>query len=165
MMPRIRRNMIYGILAAVLLLPVVLLAILSATAKKPQDLGVVNGRLAACPDTPNCVSTQATDAGHRIESITFDGLPEQAIQRLKAAIASVPRMKILEEKDGYVYAEAKSLIFRFVDDVEFYVDRDAKVIHFRSASRVGHSDLGVNRERMEQLRRAFLRGPATTKSD
>ena len=91
--------------------------------------------------------------------------PERAIQRLTAAIAGVPSMRIIEEKDGYIDAEAKSLIFRFVDDVEFYVDRDAKVIHFRSASRVGHSDLGVNRKRMEQLRQAFLSGPATAKED
>jgi uncharacterized protein (DUF1499 family) len=164
-MPRIRINKIFAIVALVLTSPVVLLAILSATAKKPPNLGVVNGRLAACPDTPNCVSTQATDAEHHIEPIPFDELPGQAIQRLKAAIAGVPRMRIIEEKDGYMYAEAKSPIFRFVDDVEFYVDRNAKVIHFRSASRVGHSDLGVNRKRMEQFRQALLRGPATTKQD
>ncbi len=64
-------------------------------------------------------------------------------------------MRIIEEEDGYMHADAKSLIFRFVDDVEFFVDRDAKVIHFRSASRVGRGDLGVNRKRMEQIRQAF----------
>jgi uncharacterized protein (DUF1499 family) len=70
-------------------------------------------------------------------------------------IGAVPRLKIVTESGDYLHAEATSLIFRFVDDVEFFVDREAKVIHFRSASRVGHSDLGVNRARMENIREAF----------
>jgi uncharacterized protein (DUF1499 family) len=157
--------MIYLIVAILVLLPMISLAILSATAKRPENLGVVRGGLAPCPETPNCVSTRATDAEHRIEPIRLDEPPEQAIQRLKAALASVPRIHIVTERDGYMHAEAESLIFGFVDDVEFYVDRNEKVIHFRSASRVGHGDLGVNRKRMEQIRQAYLRGPATTKQD
>src|SRR5262245_10068379 len=148
--------MIY-VIVAVALLPLVWVAILSATAKRPTNLGVVGGRLAACPDTPNCVSTQATDAVHRLEPIRFDGEAQEAFARLKAAIGSIPRMRIVTEGDDYLHAEATSRIFRFVDDVEFFVDRAAKVIHFRSASRVGRSDLGVNRARMEQIRTAFQR--------
>jgi uncharacterized protein (DUF1499 family) len=82
------------------------------------------------------------------------------MKRLKGAIATIPRMTIVTEAGDYLHAEATSRLFRFVDDVEFYVDRAAKVIHFRSASRVGRSDLGVNRARMEQIRAAFERGDA-----
>ncbi|HVC95589.1 MAG TPA: DUF1499 domain-containing protein [Pirellulales bacterium] len=123
--------------------------------KKPANLGVVSGRLAPCPNSPNCVSTQATDADHRMEPIAIDDSPDQAIGRLKTVIGALPRMKIVTETEDYVHAEATSRLFRFVDDVEFFVDREAKVIHFRSASRVGHSDFGVNRARMEQIRAAY----------
>jgi uncharacterized protein (DUF1499 family) len=122
---------------------------------KPTNLGVVDGRLAACPNSPNCVSTQATDGRHKVEAIVFDGNPDAAMRRLKAVVAAVPRMKVVTEAENYLRAEATSLIFRFRDDVEFFIDRQAKVIHFRSASRVGYSDLGANRARMERIRKAF----------
>ena len=153
-----RKRMIYVIVvivAVILLSPVFFLAIMSLLAKTPENLGVVNGRLAACPSSPNCVSTQATDAEHHIEPIPFDETPDQAIERLKKVIAAVPRLKIVTETGDYLHVEATSMIIRFVDDVEFLVDREAKVIHFRSASRVGHSDLGANRARMERIREAF----------
>jgi uncharacterized protein (DUF1499 family) len=92
---------------------------------------------------------------HCIESIPFNGLPDRVILRPNSAIASGPRLRIAMEKDVYIHAEATSLIFRFVDDVKFFVDWASKRIHFRLASRVGHSDLGVNRSRRERLRRAF----------
>jgi uncharacterized protein (DUF1499 family) len=149
--------MLYVIVVVVVLLPVIWLALLSATAKKPTNLGVVDGRLAPGPDSPNCVSTQASDDQHRIEPIAFDGDGDGALKRLKAALGTIPRMQIITESDHYLHAEATSLLFRFVDDVEFFVDRGAKVIHFRSASRVGRSDMGVNRARMEQIRAAFQR--------
>jgi uncharacterized protein (DUF1499 family) len=149
--------MLYGLIVLVVIAPVVLLAVLSALAKRPENLGVVNGRLSPCPDSPNCVSTQATDAQHRGEAIPFDGSPEGAIRRLKAAIDTVPRMRVVAEAGDYLHAGVTTLLFRFVDDVEFYVDREAKVIHYRSASRAGRSDLGVNRARMEQIREAFGR--------
>jgi len=153
---RITKRMALWIVAIIVLSPVAGLAILSSLAKRPSHLGVVDGRLAPCPDSPNCVSTQATDREHRIEPLSFDGPPDTIIARLKAAITSVPRMRIVTEQDGYLHAEATSRIFRFVDDVEFFVDRESKLIHFRSASRVGRSDLGVNRSRMERIRSEFL---------
>jgi uncharacterized protein (DUF1499 family) len=147
--------MIYGLIVLVVIAPVVLLAVLSALGRRPENLGVVNGRLSPCPDSPNCVSTQAADAKLRGEPIPFDGPPEDAIRRLKAAIGTIPRMKVVTETGDYLHAEATSLLFRFVDDVEFFVDREAKVIHYRSASRAGRSDLSVNRARMERIREAF----------
>jgi uncharacterized protein (DUF1499 family) len=154
-MPKIRKRMLYLIVALVVASPVLALAILSALATTPTNLGVVDGRLADCPDSPNCVSTQARDTQHEIQAITFDGSPDDAMKQLKAALATIPRLRIVSESENYLHAEATSAIFRFRDDVEFLIDPEAKVIHFRSASRVGKSDLGANRARMETIRTAF----------
>jgi len=145
------------VLMCLLLGGVVTLAVLSATARAPDNLGVKDGRLAPCPATPNCVSTQAApqDSEHRIEPIPFDGPPPEALRRIKAALATFPRVRIVRETDDYLHAEFTSLVFRFVDDVEFYVDAAGRRIDFRSASRVGRSDVGANRRRMEAFRRAF----------
>jgi uncharacterized protein (DUF1499 family) len=156
-MPKIRKRMVYLIVGLVVFLPVIAFAVLSALATEPKNLGAVDGRLAACPNSPNCVSTLATDNQHKIDAIEFDGSPDDALRQLKLAIAAISRMKIVRETDNYIHAEATSFIFRFTDDVEFFIDRQAKVIHFRSASRVGHSDLGANRARMERIRNAFGR--------
>jgi uncharacterized protein (DUF1499 family) len=144
-----------GVIVVLVLVPVVFLATLSVSSKKPENLGVQQGHLSPCPDSPNCVSSRADDAGHRIEPISFKGSPDEAVARLKAALRNIPRTQIVSEKGDYLHAEATSLLFRFVDDVEFLVDRDAKVIHVRSASRVGHSDLGANRARVERIREEF----------
>jgi uncharacterized protein (DUF1499 family) len=138
---------------------VVALALLSAFSRRPDGLGVKDGRLAPCPDTPNCVCSQAADDAHRMEPIPFDGDPDAARARLKAVLARMPRTVVVEDRGDYLRAEAVSLVFRFIDDVEFLIDRDAKVIHFRSASRGGRSDLGVNRRRMEAIRAAFAAAP------
>lgn len=146
------------IVAATGLSLVVLLAIgisINMFSSKPDGLGVTNGNLAPCPDSPNCVSTQATDAEHSIEPIAFAGTTTEAMAAIKAALQTLPRTEIKTETDNYLHAESTSLIMRYVDDVEFYFDVDAQLIHFRSASRIGHSDLGVNRKRMETFRQAF----------
>jgi uncharacterized protein (DUF1499 family) len=122
------------------------------TGKKPSNLGVRDGKLAPCPSTPNCVCSQSEDAGHKIEPLTYKSTPQVAFSQLKQAIASQPRTKIITQSPNYLYAEFTSAIMKFVDDVEFYLDEDAKVIHVRSASRLGQSDLGVNRKRIETIR-------------
>jgi uncharacterized protein (DUF1499 family) len=152
----VKKRMIYLVLLGILLAPVIVLAVFSALAKKPDNLGVTDGKLAPCPNSPNCVSTQAVDDLHRIAPLSFDCAPKEAMKRLKAAIAALPRLQIITETEEYLHVEATSLIFRFVDDVEIFVDRTASQIHFRSASRVGRSDLGVNRARMEQVRKLFI---------
>jgi uncharacterized protein (DUF1499 family) len=144
-----------GAIVVLVLVPVVFLAALSVSSRRPENLGVQQGHLSPCPDSPNCVSSRADDAGHRTEPIPFKGSPDGAVAQLKAAIQNIPRMQIVSEAGDYLHAEATSLLFRFVDDVEFLVDREAKVIHVRSASRVGHSDLGANRARVERIRQEF----------
>lgn len=122
--------------------------------KRPDNLGVNNGQLASCPKSPNCVSsqTQPSDTVHYIEPLTYTSAPEQALANLKTIIQSLPRTEIINEADNYLYAEFKSALMGYVDDVEFYLDRDTEKIHVRSASRLGQSDLGVNRKRVETIR-------------
>ena len=126
--------------------------------QQPPTLGATAGRLLPCPDSPNCVCSQDPDADHQIAPLAFTGPGPAALARLKAVVLAQPRAKLTGERDGYLRAEFTSRIFRFVDDVEFLLDEPAKVIHVRSASRVGPSDLGVNRKRVEQLREAFVKG-------
>lgn len=120
--------------------------------KQPNNLGVRDGKLAPCPNTPNCVSSQSSDTLHKIEPLTYNSTPAEAMADLKAAIQALKKTKIITENKNYLYAEFTSAIMGFVDDVEFYLDEDAKAIHVRSASRLGKSDLGVNRKRIETIR-------------
>ena len=120
--------------------------------KRPPNLGVKDGQLAPCPATPNCVHSQSTNPIYQIAPLTYSSTPTQAMADLKAVIQSLARTTIVSETSNYLYAEFKSRLLGFVDDVEFYLDEVAQVIHVRSASRLGQSDLGVNRQRIEQIR-------------
>lgn len=124
---------------------------LAKTAGKPEQLGVVDGRLAPCPGSPNCVSTQAADDRFRMDPIPFQGSGAKALAAVKSLLDQTPRCRVTEAGDGYLHAEFTSRVFGFVDDVEFLVDEPDHQIHFRSASRVGYHDLGANRRRMERI--------------
>ena len=115
--------------------------------KKPDNLGVTDGKLAACPGTPNCVSSQSEGEKEKIAP-----LPMVSIAEIKKVVSEMERTTIIEESDNYLYAEFKSKLMGFVDDVEFYSDPAANVVHVRSASRLGQSDAGVNRKRVEEIR-------------
>ena len=115
--------------------------------KRPDNLGVSNGKLADCPGTPNCVSSQSDDAKFKIKP-----LASVTIAQIKSAIEGMEGSKIVEEKEDYLYAEFTSKLMGYVDDVEFYADKQTNVIQVRSASRLGKSDLGVNRQRVEAIR-------------
>ncbi len=108
--------------------------------------------LPLCRDSPNCVSSQAQDAKHFIEPFKISDDRDKAWQALKEAINNQNRMVITHETADTLHAEATSLIFQFVDDINVIIDTDTNVIHIRSASRTGHSDFGVNRKRVEALR-------------
>ena len=133
------------------------LLVMSLAAPAPENLGVRGGRLAACPGSPNCVSTQAENQEHWIEPLQTEVGDDGAISLLAEIVREQPRTMIVEQTGDYLRVEFRSLLFRFCDDVEFYHDRRSGLVHFRSASRVGHSDLGVNRRRMEQIREQFQR--------
>lgn len=109
-------------------------------------------RLRPCPTSPNCVSTHATDQGHAIAPFRYRKSRAEAKEALKNIVQTLPRTKLVEEDESYLHYEFTSLLLRFVDDVEFLFDDETKTIHFRSASRTGYGDLGVNRKRMEEIR-------------
>lgn len=115
--------------------------------------------LAPCPDSPNCVSSQSDNTQHYIKPFEFHDTPVQAMQRLRAALLGERRITLVSEEGGYLHAEARSLIFRFVDDLEFVLAPAENLIHVRSAARTGHSDFGVNRRRLERLRQSFSNSP------
>ena len=136
------------------------LALTSCAASAPTTVGQyrTTGQLAPCPqDSQNCVNSQApsTATQNAIAPLTFAGTAEEAKTRLREVIAAMPRTRIVADEGNYLHAEFTSLVFRFVDDVEFVVDDATKTIQFRSASRVGRGDMGANRKRMEEIRAKF----------
>ncbi|MEI6233792.1 MAG: DUF1499 domain-containing protein [Planctomycetota bacterium] len=153
-MTRITQFILIGAIAAAAV-PIIFFAVLSMVSSRPTTLGLVNGRLADCPATPNCVSSQASDPSKRMEPIHYSGSADDAMKQLAAVVTTLPRATIVTRSQHYLHVEYTTLIFRYVDDVEFQIDPNASVIHFRSASRVGHSDLGVNRKRMDMIQKAF----------
>jgi uncharacterized protein (DUF1499 family) len=123
---------------------------------RPTTLGLKDGQLAPCPRSPNCVVSQGNaDAEHSIAPLAYEGDPAIAWDRLQAVVQALPRTAIIEATDTYLYAEFTSRWMGYVDDVEFYLQPEASQIQVRSASRLGESDLGVNRQRIETLRTAF----------
>ena len=121
-------------------------------------LGINNSKLTPCPESPNCVNSQAETEIHYIQPIHYTGTQQEAYGRLMRILASEKRTNILTVQENYIWVEFTSALLRFVDDVEFYFPEDQadnKVIHVRSASRVGYSDMGVNRKRIEHIRSKF----------
>ena len=119
---------------------------------RPGTLGVADSRLATCPSTPNCVCSDDSDPEHGIEPFRLVTDPRSAWNALQGVLLSTPRTRIVTRTDDYLHAEATSLVFRFVDDVEFHLRSEEGLIAVRSASRLGSSDFGVNRRRIERLR-------------
>ena len=138
------------------LVPVIFLASKSVMSSRPNDLGATDGQLAGCPNSPNCVSTQATNDEHSVEPLTFDETAEEALARLTRVIEAMPRTVIVTSRASYVHAEFTTLFFRYTDDVEFQINSEEKTIQIRSASRTGYSDLGANKARVEAIRTAFM---------
>lgn len=124
----------------------------------PAQLGVVNGQLTPCPETPNCVNSQTTNEAHFVAPIYFIGTTQEAQIHLLQILKEFEQSKIVSVQENYIRAEFTSKIFSFVDDVEFYFPASEKaevIIHLRSASRIGYSDLGANQKRIEQIRDKF----------
>lgn len=131
-----------------------LLVLLTSCTGRPPETGLAEGRLRPCPDRPNCVSSEEEKASAQVAPLTFQGSPAVAWEQLKNIICDTGGEIQLEE-DAYLRATFTSRLFRFVDDVEFRMVAAEKRIHVRSASRLGYSDLAVNRKRVEKLRVLF----------
>lgn len=125
--------------------------------KRPTNIGVSDGRLTDCPASPNCVCSMITeeDTEHFIPPLTYKGTRSKAHEKLIQTIQQTKRTEIIESREDYIHAEFKTKMRLFTDDVEFFLPESDSVIHMRSASRVGYSDMGANRTRMEKFRKDF----------
>jgi uncharacterized protein (DUF1499 family) len=130
-----------------------LLGMLSAcSVGVPDTVGLRDGRLAPCPSSPNCVSSLATDDEHRVSAFMLAPGSEVSMDSLRQLVETLPRTEVVEVQEGaYLRAQSRSALFRFVDDLELHRRAEDR-LEVRSASRVGYSDMGVNRKRVEQLR-------------
>ena len=117
-----------------------------------QGIEPMPGRLASCPDSPNCVSSDATDPSHHVPPFAIIVPAKQAWLLVRETVNDIPRTTITEVTDNYLHAECRSMVFRFVDDLELELRPGEGIIAVRSASRTGYSDFGVNRSRVERLR-------------
>jgi uncharacterized protein (DUF1499 family) len=115
------------------------------------SIGVVDGKLVACPDKPNCVSSYASDERHKMDAWPLNESPADMMARLNEIFIHY-EVEVVSQTTTYVHAVYHSSLFNYPDDVEFYIDAEEKKIHFRSASRVGHSDLGANRKRIQEIK-------------
>lgn len=127
------------------------------TGTPPTDLGVHETQLSGCPTSPNCVSTTAAsdDGEHYIMPLAYTAEQGAVLAQLVAVLKNQPRTEIIEQTDNYILVEFTSRLMGFVDDAEFYFLPDGHTIAMRSAARMGESDLGVNRRRLEQFRLAL----------
>ena len=123
-----------------------LLTLIGCAGDRPTSLGAQNNQLAACPDSPNCVSSFDTRESHTIEPL------QGSLDDVRSALAQMPRATVITQNGDYLYAEFTSRLMGFGDDVEFLADTSQGIVHVRSASRLGYSDMGVNRERVESIR-------------
>lgn len=154
---RISLFILSGLIAGLILL--MLVGLLFARLRSPDlselSLGLRNGAFAPCPDSPNCISTMAPDAEHGVPPITYAGSRQAAVKAARRALQKIPRTRIVAETEAYLRAESRSALFRYVDDVEIYLPVGEGLLHFRSASRVGYSDMGANRKRYDAFAAAF----------
>ena len=137
-----------------LLMALGLLGLIGCAGERPHNLGAKERILAPCPASPNCVSSQAANERHRIAPLAFSGDPDVAFARLKRVLLGRSDTIIVDDLPDYLRVELRTMLF--IDDGEFLLDRTNKVIHVRSASRLGYSDLGKNRSRLKDIRRQFL---------
>ena len=148
------------VLLALILAVVLLFAWRSyASRQSPPTLDLVEGRLRPCEARPNCVASEGSGAEHAIAPFPYRGDRAASERALNAALATLPRTQVHRRQGDYWHATQQSGLFRFIDDIELRFDDASATVHLRSASRVGYSDLGVNRKRVEALRAAYLAQP------
>jgi len=131
------------------------LTLVACQGTRPDGLGVREGQLQDCPSKPNCVFSQSVNDDQKVTPLPLKGSPQETMQALVKVIKDMERTQIIEQKDDYLRVEFKSSLLQFVDDVEFYIPEGKSEVQTRSASRLGHSDLGVNRKRIESIRQSL----------
>jgi uncharacterized protein (DUF1499 family) len=129
--------------------------LIACSSSRPQNLGVVLGRLSDCPSSPNCCSSQSMDQGHFIAPLQYKETQQIAQKKMITLIQGMKRAKIITVTNNYLHAEFTSAFFRFVDDAEIWFEDSTKTIHMRSAARLGYYDFGVNRKRIEAIKSEY----------
>lgn len=145
--------MVRWIVALIVVLFVGFFVYVNISNKLPEGLGLTDGELMPCPSSPNCVSTQASpdDVEHYAEPIIYTGDRMKTQLLIESFILNNGNAHLVSSTLGYVHFEVKSPLVGYIDDVEFYLPAADSVVHVRSASRVGYSDFGTNRERVRQI--------------
>ncbi len=142
-------KIVYLILVAI---AVVILFMAIKNIKTPAGLGVVDGKLLPLPKSPNAVSSQTEDMDKKVDPFPFKSNLNKTKEGIKKALLSYGGIEIIKETTDYIHAVSTTGRMKFHDDLEFYFDHKAGLVHFRSASRVGYSDMGVNKERYDRLK-------------
>ena len=152
-----RAKPIFSTPAIGVILMLTLTPLLSCAGKRPSNLGVSDNSLAPCPSSPNCVSSDARDRDRQVSPLQLAAAPAEAWRAVREVVLDLPRTRIVKETEDYLHAECRSALFGFIDDLELHLRPAEKIIAIRSASRLGYSDLGVNRSRVEGLRVSLTR--------
>jgi uncharacterized protein (DUF1499 family) len=144
-----------GVLAGLTAAAVLSMAIQNS--RVPKSLGVTDGRLAPMPRSPNAVSSQTHKDGMKVDALGFHGDLDSSREKILAILENLGNAVVISEESHYIHAVFTTPTMKYRDDVEFYFDESASVIHYRSASRIGYGDMGLNRERYEKIRRLYER--------
>lgn len=142
--PGIVRGLFFG--------TILCMSLFSCSGTRPDTLGIKQGTLGTCPASPNCVSSDSHDTEHHVQPIQLAHSSDISWPRIRQQVTGLPRTRIISYTDNYLHAECSSRLFGFVDDLELHLRAEENIIAVRSASRLGYSDLGVNRRRIEDLR-------------
>jgi uncharacterized protein (DUF1499 family) len=145
--------LLYSVIGIIVIIGLLLVG-LSLSSRKQPELGLLNGQLRPCPATPNCVYSEQQVEGAFVEPLVYTTTTDVAWRKIIHTIVETGGV-VLTEQEGYLHAVYETPLMRFVDDVELRLDENNQVIHVRSASRVGNSDLGANRKRVARIRAAF----------
>lgn len=135
---------------------IALMSLFSCAGNRPTNLGITNSKLAECPHSPNCVSSDSHSSSHSIAALKINSSAKDAWITTRNAVLDLPRTTIVTETSDYIHAECSSAFFGFVDDLELHLRSTEGNIAIRSASRLGSSDFGVNRKRVEILRNKLI---------
>lgn len=139
------------LIAIVSLIVLLVLSMVVKNIKTPSGLGVSQGKLAPMPKSPNAVSSQSDDPEKKVSPIAFKGNLNESKEVIKRALEAYGNIIIVTEEGNYIHAVSTTSTMKYHDDLEFYFDEKSAIIHYRSASRVGYSDRGLNRERYDRL--------------
>jgi flagellin-like protein len=149
-------KIVYGLSSILTLLILIAIVFSTVSCSRKPRLGLNQNQLLPCPSSPNCICSEYPDQSGYAAPLTITGHPNEAWQRAGETITTMGG-RIVEDNKHYLHAVFTSRIFRFIDDLELRLDDTAGVLHVRSASRTGYSDMGVNKKRIEALRALFVK--------